>query len=142
MASKRQTHLGFAGNKCLTIIDLPLLSTASRAGSSVGEHESTKPTSSTQRTLIFKLPDELLVAIVELAAGSNGPHPTHFTMTYDKVAIKILSRVCHRLHRLAQPLLYHHICFGWRNKFVPPSVAVRKLHRTLKERPDLRQHCR
>jgi hypothetical protein len=101
---------------------------------------------STQEALIFKLPDEVLVAIVELAASNNGQQPKywHFTMTtYNNVSVMALSRVCHRLRRLAQPLLYHDIFqTNFNHKAVPPSVEIRKLHRTLKARPDLRQHCR
>jgi hypothetical protein len=124
-----QTHLGPTGLKSLTIVDLP-------------SHDTLR--NKDTRTLIFHLPDELLVPILEFAASSPGvwQHGTK----YKNGVLLALSRVCQRLRRVAQQLLYRDVCVKKRRALsapiVPPSIPVIKLHRTLKRREDLRQHCR
>lgn len=142
MAPTRQTHLGSTTTKSLTIIDL-------ERPSGDGEDETTaarlyrvlnKPAT---RNFIFRLPDELLEQIVELAASSPGERfQWEHATACDKSVVLILSRVCHRLKRIAQPILFRNITSESRSEMVPPSRPMIKFHRTLKENADLRQHCR
>jgi hypothetical protein len=137
MPFRRQTHLGSTCTKSLTIVDLtpppPL----------TGNGPHTLLSIPATKNFIFQLPDELLVPIVKLAA--SGPSlrlRMPQTNTRDNDVLLILSRVCHRLRCVAQPLLFRNIHIESPNKMVPPSKSVMKLHRTLGERTDLRQHCR
>jgi hypothetical protein len=132
MTLRRQTHLGPTCTKSLTVIDL-VPATRPRTLLSIPA----------TNNFIFQLPDELLVPIVELAAsgpafGSRIQHTT----THNNDVVLRLSKVCHRLRRVVQPLLFRNIHVEWPNSTVPPSKRVIKLHRTLREREDLRQHCR
>jgi hypothetical protein len=131
MVFLRQTHLGSTSKclKSLTIVDLPS-----------NESSSSKDT----RTFIFQLPDELLVPILEFAASE--PDVWQHGTKYKNGVLLALSRVCQRLRRVAQQLLYRHLCVKKRMALsapmVPPGIPVVKLHRTLRGREDLRQHCR
>jgi hypothetical protein len=95
-----------------------------------------------------KLPDELLLLIVNLSCYEQ--LPLEFSIwaqckgatVYHNNCVKVLSQVCHRFKRIAQPLLFSAVTLSLREPMVPSSVPALKLHRTLRERPDLRQHCR
>lgn len=93
-------------------------------------------------SFMLQLPDELLALIVEMAAiydeNNSSPQERHMAMC-DKDAVLALSRVCHRLGRMAQPVLYRDIRAV---NVLPPSIRMRKLRRTFRDRPDLRQHCK
>jgi hypothetical protein len=134
MPLRRQAHLGPTDLKTLTIVEfLP-----PPHGSFRGRD---------RRTPIFQLPDELLVAIVEFAASEPDARSRAQHRTFcNNGTLLILSRICQRLRRLAQPLLYRDICIldqaADPASVVPPSIPVIKLHRTLRNRADLRQHCR
>ncbi|ORY10989.1 hypothetical protein BCR34DRAFT_601742 [Clohesyomyces aquaticus] len=54
----------------------------------------------------------------------------------------MLSRVCQRLSRIAQPMLFHTIDFNSSISIVPPKKRVIQPHRALQQKPSLRQHCR
>jgi hypothetical protein len=129
MISLRQTHLGSTCLKSLTIVDLP-------------SHE--PPSTKDTRTLIFQLPDELLVRILEFAPRE--PDVWQHGPNYKNGMLLALSRVCQRLRRVAQQLLYRDICVKKKitlpAPMVPPSIPTTKFHRTLRERVDLRRYCR
>jgi hypothetical protein len=149
MTHRRQTHLGPTCDRSLTIIDLLPPPSFTCDGYPSGKDVGTNAQSHTllsipaTKTFIFQLPDELLVPIVELAAiGSETEPGMPHTTIWNKSIVLILSKVCHRLRRIAQPLLFRNIRLDYPNTMVPPSIPVLKLHRTLRERADLRQHCR
>jgi hypothetical protein len=137
MAILHQTHLGSTATKLLTIVDLQ--------GPPVWPWTIIQPK---EAYVLHKLPDELLLLIVELTCHNQSPSEFHpwarykSVTTYDMNCIKALSQVCHRFKRIAQPLLFSAIALGWQEYMVPPSMSALKLHRTLRERVDLRQHCR
>jgi hypothetical protein len=147
MTLRRQTHLGPTGTKSLTIIDLPPSSLPSSGkNKSTATWSQTSKRATAKKPYIFQLSDELLVLIVELVA--NGPcsrsrvfHLRH-TAACNNGIISIISRICHRLRRVAQPALFRNICIESPNATVPPSKPIIKLHRTLRGRADLQQHCR
>jgi hypothetical protein len=110
-----------------------------RIGTSHSNHISNAPAA---KALILQLPEELLVLIVEFAAGFPNPQAeVPSTIFGDKYVVLKLSKVCHRLRRIAQPLLFRNIRLGYPYQIVPPSPKATKLHRTLEERTDLQQHC-
>jgi hypothetical protein len=129
MTVLRQTHLGPTCLKSLTIVDLP-------------SHESLS--NKDTRTLIFQLPDELLLRILEFAPRE--PDLWQHGPNHKNGMLLALSRVCQRLRRVAQQLLYRDISVKKKMTLsapmVPPSIPVIKFHRTLRERVDLRRHCR
>lgn len=134
MTFRRQTHLGSTGTKSLTIVDFVPPSIKSPCGKD-------------KRTFILQLPDELLELILELAASEPDSRPAQeYGTVYNYGALLVLSRVCQRLKPVAQQLLYRNICVMERPTLsapmVPPSIVAIKLHRTLQEREDFRQHCR
>jgi hypothetical protein len=137
MTLRRQTHLGSTCTKSLAIIDLVPPSPLA------GNKSHTLLSIPATKNFIFQLPDELLVPIVELAiSGPSLRSRLPQTNTRDNDILLIVSRVCHRLRRVAQPLLFRNIRIEYPNTMVPPSKSLMKLHRTLGERADLRQHCR
>jgi hypothetical protein len=136
MRPPRQTHLDFSTANSLTLV----YPAARRAAS---------PQRPPGENLLFQLPDELLVSIVEFAA--HRPHFAHnpcggcngdIGPSWNPRVLKALSRVCHRLRRLAQPLLFHTILFSYPHSIVPPTKLAGRLHHVLKKNPELRQHCR
>jgi hypothetical protein len=134
MPLRRQAHLGPTDLKALTIVEF----IPPPHGSSRGRD---------RKTLIFQLPDELLVAIVEFAASEPDARSRAQHRTFcNNGTLLILSRICQRLRRIAQPLLYRDICVmnqaAEPASVVPYSIPVIQLHRTLRNRADLRQHCR
>lgn len=92
---------------------------------------------------IFRVPDELLVSILELASVS----PDFWTWCCDCHAMgkyatmKQLARVCHRFNQCILPLLYRSIRFDYPHGIVPPTTAVRRLYRSLQNNASLRQYC-
>jgi hypothetical protein len=132
-----QTHLGSTVAKLLTIVDLQ--------GPPVWPWTIIQPK---EAHILHKLPDELLLLIVELSCYDHSASENHAwarcegVIAYDSKGVKALSHVCHRFKRIAQPLLFNAITFGWADPMAPPSMPALKLHRTLRERIDLRQHCR
>lgn len=108
---------------------------------------------SQSQSQLLRLPDELLHPILEfaalklpvrsgLAARTLLVDTSPFDPRHDEKSIRIPCQVCLRLYTLARPLLYQAVNFHSSKSVVPPSSAVSKLHRTLKERPELRRHCR
>ncbi|KAH8723253.1 hypothetical protein GQ44DRAFT_828449 [Phaeosphaeriaceae sp. PMI808] len=96
---------------------------------------------------ILQLPNELLLWIAKIAGCDSGFITAQkwypfIETTYDNKCIKSISEVCHRFAQIAQPLLFSTINFNPLHEMIPPSESVLKLHRTLRERADLRQHCR
>jgi hypothetical protein len=144
MGYPRQTHIGSKGAKSLIITDLELPYNPPTAG-----HETTNPTACAlspahaNKTSILQLPEEILVSVVRFATDKALNCSPLDCEPIDKTCVKALSRVCHKLRRIAQPLLFRNVAFGWPpNSAVPPCLTVRKFHRTLKENPQLREHCR
>jgi hypothetical protein len=136
MAARRQTHLGSTKTNSLTIVDL--LPPSSLPGHGSSDIILSRPAT---KNFIFQLSDELLLLIVELAVDGPGfRSQTYTSTTCNNGILLVLSRVCSRLRRVSQQVLYRNICV--RGSMVPPSKPIIKLHRTLKERADLRQHCR
>jgi hypothetical protein len=133
----RQTHLGSTPTKLLTIVDLQ--------GLQVWPYTIIQ---SNEACILHQLPDEILLLVVKLSCYENPPS-AHYTWTrfeevrsYDSNSILALSQVCRQFKRIAQPLLFNTVCFRDLDQIVPPSIPVLKLHRTLRERVDLHQHCR
>ncbi|EMD97558.1 hypothetical protein COCC4DRAFT_75024 [Bipolaris maydis ATCC 48331] len=93
---------------------------------------------------IFKLPQELLVSIIELAVfeldSSQGCSDCSFRP--NAKCAKALSRVCWRISRIAQPLLFHTISFDGTPSIVPPKKSAIRLHLALRQNPSLGRHCR
>jgi hypothetical protein len=143
MGCLRQTHIGGNGAKSLIITDLELPCDPPTAG-----HETTNPRARVvspahaNKAFIMQLPEEILVSVVEFATYKEPNCPPLDYGPINKTCVKALSRVCHRLRRIAQPLLFRIVAFGWPYSIVPPCLAVRKFHRALKENPQLREHCR
>ena len=140
----RQTHLGPSPNGILAIIDSePVHHGTDRERSSL-ERSSSESLPSTGYALMLGLPQELLIAIIELAifrpCNPQGCPDCKFAPNAD--CAKALSRVCRRVSRIAQPMLFHTIDFEGAPWTVPPKKGVLLLHRTLKENPSLCQHCR
>ena len=150
----RQTHLGGAGataTKSLTLVDLerprswePIYggwAPAPRFPAHAGE------------TVIFRLPDELLARVVEFAAHNPDFEPGDAceecppgrweSKTYwDNECVQALSRVCRRLRRIAQPMLFRTLTFSEYSEVVPPSRKALRLHHALESNPTLRGYCR
>lgn len=137
MEALRQTHLGSTATKLLTIVDLQ----GPREWPCTIVHP-------IEAYILHLLPDELLVLILKLSSyDTSPPSPGVWTQfkdvtKYDSKCVMALSQVCHRFKRIAQPLLFSTISSSGTNPMVPPSMPVLRLHRTLRERADLRQHCR
>jgi hypothetical protein len=138
MKNLHQTHLGSTATKLLTIVDLQ--------GPPGWPWTIIQPKAA---HILHKLPDELLVLIIKLSCYENSPSDFHRwarcedVTAYGNSSVMALSQVCHRFKRIAQPLLFSAIILHDRDsQMVPSSMPVLKLHRTLKERVDLRQHCR
>ena len=137
----RQTHLGLSLQRGLTIVDLALSDTVPKRSS-----ESPSPRSSfaTGPTLIFKLPQELLVSIIELAVfevnRSHGCFDCNFRP--NAKCAKALSCVCWRISRIAQPMLFHTISFDGTPSTVPPKKSTIRVHLALRQNPSLRRYCR
>jgi hypothetical protein len=147
MTPLRQTHLGFTATKSLTIINngLPYKGLTSSQGKSTTQTIRPPSHVPTREPFVFRLPDELLLSIVELAIydpGSRSQAECEECTTRDNDCVRVLSRVCHRLKRIAQPLLFRTLRFGYPIKIVPPSKPAIRLHRTLTENAELRQYCR
>jgi hypothetical protein len=95
-------------------------------------------------TFIFRLPQELLISIIELAVfevvSSHGCSDCDFRPN-GKCA-KALSRVCWRISRIAQPMLFHTISLEGTPSTVPPKKGGIRVHLALRQNPSLRRHCR
>lgn len=146
MALRLQMHLGPSRTNSLAIIELdPPLSLAG-AESSYGIHkgknaqsrppEDKRPT----KNFLFQLPDEILAQIVELAIDEDDCQ-NRIKVCHSRTA-RMLTKVCHRLRRLARPLLLRDIRIEYPHQVIPPSITVKNLHRTLRDRPHLRKYCR
>lgn len=133
------------------LIDMSCLRQSHLASSTEGTLSIAKPKQgasdmlSSDRTYILQIPDELLASIIQYASNANALRSKwelKDSRVYNKACMKLLSLVCHRFRRLAQPLLFHKIHFGHFDQVVPPSAAVIKLHRTMSENAWLRKYCR
>ncbi|PCD21356.1 hypothetical protein AU210_016322 [Fusarium oxysporum f. sp. radicis-cucumerinum] len=71
---------------------------------------------------LFDYPQEVLLGISELLSQSE---------------LTNLSKACHALHSLIEPLLYPAFSFLWEREFHPPITELVLLIRTLLEKPDL-----
>ncbi|KAF2188456.1 hypothetical protein K469DRAFT_660153 [Zopfia rhizophila CBS 207.26] len=127
----RQSHLGPSPNKVLTIVDVELLRPQPRL-QVIGP------------TFIFRLPDELLVSIIELAVFEEYSwHGCSACRVHPNAkSAKALSRVCRRISSIAQPMLFHTIKFEGTPSTVPPKKPVIRLYHALRKNPSLRQHCK
>ena len=149
MAPRHQLHLGPSRTNSLAIIEVDSPSPLASTGSSYGTPKRTTAQSrwpsgeQPTKNSLFQLPDELLAHIVELAISEDGSQnrKQRRTVCHNRIA-RILTKVCHRLRRLARPLLLRDIRIEYPNQVVPPSISVKNLHRTLRDRPHLRKHCR
>jgi hypothetical protein len=99
----------------------------------------------TGEAFIFTLPDEILLTIVEVATSRDNTDSSFWRCDcvnrVDYKAAERLARTCHRLNRLATPILYRTIDLGSVN-ILRPNKAVKSLHRTLHQNPSLSQYCR
>jgi len=147
MTCLHQTYLGFTATKSLTIIGLELSCNTSTTRQGRSTTPKVHPSSyvPTREAFIFRLPDELLLSIVEFTIcdpRSRSQAECDESAPRDNACVGVLSRVCHRLTRIAQPLLFRTIRFKHRVETVPPSIPVIKLHHTLTNNSELRQYCR
>jgi len=92
-----------------------------------------------QDAYILKLPDELLDKILSFASESEDHWP-HRCLVPMQEGARVLTLVCQRFYQISLPLLYRSIDAS-KTHFVPPSKAVRALHRTLRNRPSLGPLC-
>ena len=101
--------------------------------------------------VLFQLPDEILALVVEFTARGldYGSHPEclqcsagETTQSWDRSSIVALSQVSRRLARLAQPVLFRNIQISYPYRTDPRTGPGIELHRSLKENPELRKHCR
>ncbi len=120
----RQTHIGFSARNTLTI----------RGPQIVPGTEA----------FIFRLPDELLVTIFELAtlnSDSGGWYCESETLFYYE-GIKSLALTCHRFNLVVLPLLYRTIRFDDPyQQVVPPTKAAKSLNSGLQKDLSLRRYC-
>jgi hypothetical protein len=147
MTCLHQTYLGFTATKSLTIVGLELSCNASTTSQGRSTTPKIHPSSylPTREAFLFRLPNELLLSIVEFAICdpcSRSQAECDESAPRDNACVAVLSRVCHRLTRIAQPLLFRTIRFKHRIEIVPPAIPVIKLHRTLTKNAELRQYCR
>jgi len=146
MASQLQMHLGPSPTNSLAIIEPDPQSSPAGAESSSGIHKRTTAQSrlpkvkQLARNLLLQLPDEILALIVELALNEDDSEK-RIKVCHSRTA-RVLTKVCHRLRRLARPLLLRDIRLEYPHQLVPPCITVKNLHRTLRNRPHLRKHCR
>jgi hypothetical protein len=149
--SLRQTYLGSSAQNRLIILDhhksTPTEEAVTLATIITCDRDNRIPTSSTE-AFIFRLPDELLAIILELATKNNTRYTSwrwwycvyHTPSNY--ADIKALALVCCRFNRIALPLLYRVIRFRFPRHIVPSTKAVKTLHSTLQKYPSLSQYCR
>jgi hypothetical protein len=124
-ASLRQIYLGSSAQNRLTIVDL---------------HKSIP----TEEPFIFRLPDELLATVLELATlniKSPGWRSCDCVVLCEYAAIKLLALICRRFNRIVLPLLYRTIRFNTVCQVAPPGKAVKALHSTLQNNTSLWQYC-
>jgi hypothetical protein len=92
---------------------------------------------------IFRLPNELLQDILCSAVETkNLDYNNRLTENYRALPLTL---VCRKFYAIGITILYKSFksSSGTDNvSFVPPGDSVRLLHRSLKEHPALRQHCR
>ena len=141
----RQTHLGRKDVNGLGVIDAELPMDSPLLYHNAWTHSMID----TDKSYMSRLPEELLVSIIEFATDH-----AQYATAFDTACVMALSRVCQTFRRLAQPLLYHDIHFDqnftlkttleypYIDPMVPPTKRIVKFHRTLKENPALRKHCR
>jgi hypothetical protein len=139
MGTFHQTHLGWMDTKDVRIVDLQ--------GPPVWPWIIIQPK---EAYILHKLPDELLLLIAKLSCHNHKQPPRRYSSchrlqslsNYENNCVMAFSQVCHRFKRIAQPLLFNTIILRDDDAIVPPSMRTLKLHRTLRGRVDLRQHCR
>ncbi|PGG97544.1 hypothetical protein AJ79_09159 [Helicocarpus griseus UAMH5409] len=104
---------------------------------STSQHRSQSP--SPEEPLILKLPEEILIIILDLAASVDSwtYGAPNYDSGYSYTVLRSLLVVCRRFNRIATPLLYAAICIRARQ----PRGAI-ALHQTLGKEPLLRQYCR
>lgn len=105
----------------------------------------------TNEAYIFRLPDELLMSIIEITSYDS---PNRFQshravqgcikcgITCDYKYTTALSLVSRRFARIAQPFVFRAVGFGYRQEMVPASVGVRKLYHALRGNSSLRTHIK
>jgi F-box-like len=122
--SLRQTYFGFSAQNTLTILD---------------RHKVFRT-----EAFIFRLPDELLVTVFELATSNLGSGECYYNCETpsNNAAIKTLALTCHRFNHVVLPLLYRTIRFNYPHRTVPPAKPVKSLHSNLQKNPSLWQYCR
>ncbi|KAF2650917.1 hypothetical protein K491DRAFT_666479 [Lophiostoma macrostomum CBS 122681] len=130
--ASRQTLLGPSPDNDLAIINVEHARCAAERSPLIGSAS------------ILQLPQELLVTIIKLAVfRPRDPHGCpDCKFSPDAACAKALSHVCRCISGLVQPMLFHTITFDGTPSTVPPKKNVLRLHRTLRENPSLREHCR
>ncbi|KAH6609167.1 hypothetical protein Trco_002513 [Trichoderma cornu-damae] len=91
---------------------------------------------------LFRLPNEVLLHIFTIAASDS--EFMSGRRVNDRRTCIALSRTCRRFHSIATLVLYRdlNMCasrYNWNSLLL--RRATRCLHRTLKEKPELRKHC-
>jgi hypothetical protein len=93
----------------------------------------------TGEAFIFRLPDEILLTIVEDATSRADTYGSLWRYgcanQVDYKAAESVALACHRLNRLATPTFYLIIDFGYPVNIVRPTRAVKSLHRILHQNP-------
>lgn len=118
LRSSHQTYLGPDTQNKLTILD---------------DHRKIVP----EKAFIFKLPEEILSSILELAV-TNVQASWRDRKPYSYRDTKCLSLVCRRFNRITHPLFYHTI----EVEIGSSKSSTRKLHSTLQRNPWQRQYCK
>jgi hypothetical protein len=92
------------------------------------------------KSYIVDLPDELLDRILCLAVSNRDLWQPGCLATNRNARPLLL--VCQRFYQISVPLLYREVQCDYGTESVSPSPAWKKLHRTLRDKPALREHCR
>lgn len=122
LRSSHQTYLGPDTQNKLTIFD---------------DHQKIIP----ERAFIFKLPDEILSGILELAVTNVQPS-WRDCKPYTYRDTKSLSLICRRFNRITNALLYHTIEVEIGSSKSSSKSSTRKLHATLQRNPWQRPYCK
>ncbi|KAF2264380.1 hypothetical protein CC78DRAFT_234053 [Lojkania enalia] len=98
---------------------------------------------SNRRPPILRLPEELQLAIIELATVDPRPFSTTCNdyELLDSGTAKSLTLTCRHFKHISVPYIYHTINLG-SYPVAPPSPTLKALLRTLREMPFLGEFCR
>jgi F-box-like len=126
-----QTYLGASSQQTLTL----------HGRRRRGEQPGGEPL---QEAFIFRLPDELLLAIFEDASVTwiLSEEKCECQARYHRSTLSALACVNQQIHHLVIPLLYRTLGVEEELDLVPPSKRMRAIWSSLNNKPSLRQHCR